>query len=103
MSSPFAFDSEDALSGGAVLQRELADDPTERSHFYVPNRRGGLTEEQQEGVEPGGGHHSAQDAAVVYLDRSVRECVPVDDPPVDHFQDDDPLCAVLQELRQFVL
>lgn len=53
--SLFPFDGEDSLSGGSVLQRELADDATEIRHFDVPNRRGRLTEEQQEGVEPGGG------------------------------------------------
>lgn len=29
--------------------------------------------------------------------------LPVDDPPVDHLQDDDPLRAVLQELRHLAL
>lgn len=32
-----------------------------------------------------------------------HEASPVDDPPVHHLQDDDPLRAVLQELCHFVL
>lgn len=55
MSGSFPFDGEDSLSGGSILQRELTDDPTESRHFNVPNRRGRLTQKQQEGVEPGGG------------------------------------------------
>lgn len=37
--------------------------------------------------------------------RTVRVCVlsPVDDASVHHFKNDDPLCAVFKELRQFAL
>lgn len=58
VSGSFPFQGEDSLSGGAVLQRELADDPTEAGDFNVPHRGRRLTQEQQEGVEPGGGDHS---------------------------------------------
>lgn len=50
---PFAPECQDSLPGGAILQRELADDAAESRHLDVPDRRGGLTQEQQEGVEPG--------------------------------------------------
>lgn len=54
MSGSFPFEGEDSLSGGAILQSELADDPTEAGDFNVPDRGGRLTQEQQEGVEPAG-------------------------------------------------
>lgn len=67
----FPLEGEDSLSGGSILQRELADDPTESRHFNVPNRRGRLTQEQQEGVEPEqeerSVHCSGQHAGIVYL------------------------------------
>lgn len=50
---PFASECKYSLPGGAILQRELADDAAESRHLDVPDRRGGLTQEQQEGVEPG--------------------------------------------------
>lgn len=53
MHGSFPFDGENLLSGGPVLQGELADDPTETGHLDVSDGGGGLTQEQQEGVEPG--------------------------------------------------
>lgn len=55
VSGSLAFECQDSLSGGPILQRELTDDPTEVGHPDVPHRGGRLTQEQQEGVEPGGG------------------------------------------------
>lgn len=37
VSGSFSFEGEDSLSGGSVLQRELADDPTETGDLNVPD------------------------------------------------------------------
>lgn len=55
VSGSFPFEGEDSFSGGAILQSELTDDPTETGDFNVSDRGGRLTQEQQEGVEPAGG------------------------------------------------
>lgn len=55
MSGSFSFEGEDALPGGAILQSELTDDPAETGDLNVSDRGRRLTQEQQEGVEPGGG------------------------------------------------
>lgn len=49
---PFASECKDSLPGGAIFKGELADDAAESRHLDVPDRWGGLTQEQQEGVEP---------------------------------------------------
>lgn len=118
VSGSFAFEREDSFSGGSILESELADDPTESRDFNVPHRGGRLTQEQQEGVEPGGGRRRRTSLSIVLVGVQLlcicmKVCVymcvvcsmltPVDDPPVDHLQDDDPLCAVLQEVRHLVL
>lgn len=101
MNCAFPFDGEHSLSGGAIFQSELSDDPTEICHLDVSDRRRRLTQEQQEGVEPGGGGGQC-----IIVPRTVCVCArahadvsPVDDSPVDDLQDDDPLRAVLQEVR----
>lgn len=53
MGGAFASECKDSLPGGAILQGELADYAAERRHLDVSDRGGGLTQEQQEGVEPG--------------------------------------------------
>lgn len=68
VSCPFVFAGQNSFSGGPILKRELADDPTERRHFNVPNRRGRLTQEQQEGVEPAGGGGESVEVHVQVLD-----------------------------------
>lgn len=62
------FAGQNSFSGGPILERELADDPTERRHFNVPNRGGRLTQEQQEGVEPAGGGGERVEVHVQVLD-----------------------------------
>lgn len=47
-----AFLGEDPLSRGAVLQRELANDPTEVSYLNVPDWVRRLTQVQEEWVKP---------------------------------------------------
>lgn len=47
-----AFLGENPLSGGAVLQRELANDLTKVSNLYVPDRIGRLAQVQEERVKP---------------------------------------------------
>lgn len=42
-----------AVSGGPVLQRELAEDLAEPVDAHLPHPVGRVTEEQQERVEPG--------------------------------------------------
>lgn len=46
---------DDSLPVGAILQSEFADDPTEAGDLDIPNRRGRLPQEQQEGMKPRGG------------------------------------------------
>lgn len=43
-------------------------------------------------------HHRAEDSVCVCV-RAHADVSPVDDSPVDDLQDDDPLRAVLQEVR----
>lgn len=99
MSCAFLFDGEHSLSGGAIFQSELADDPTEIRHLDVSDRRRRLTQEQQEGVEPGGGGGQCIIVPRTVCVRARADASPVDDSPVDDLQDDDPLRAVLQEVR----
>lgn len=47
-----AFLGEDPLSRGAVLQRELTNDPTEVSYLNVADWVGRLTQVQEEWVKP---------------------------------------------------
>lgn len=59
---PLPLERDHPLSGGSILQSELADEATESCDFNVSDRRGWLTQEQQEGVEPagsGGARHQA--------------------------------------------
>lgn len=49
---PLALLRYDSFPCGAVLQRELADDPAELGDFDVAHRVGWLTQVQNKGVEP---------------------------------------------------
>lgn len=49
----FAAERQHSLSGGPIFESKFADDAAESRHLDVPDRGGGLTQKQQEGVEPG--------------------------------------------------
>lgn len=49
----FTAERQHSLSGGPVLESKFADDAAESRRLDVADRGGGLTQEQQEGVEPG--------------------------------------------------
>lgn len=50
---PFLFLLQDALAGGTVLQRKLAQNLTEAVHTHVAHGVRRVAQEQQEGMEPG--------------------------------------------------
>lgn len=96
-----------AVPGGAVLQGELAEDFAEPVDADLPHAVGRVPEEQQERVEPEG-KQSACSSFLLFSGRNRSPCVavdapPVDDPAVHNLQDDDPLGAVLEEVRHLLL
>lgn len=51
---PFLFLLQHAVSGGSILKRKLAEDLTEPVNTDLSHAVGGVTQEQQERMEPGG-------------------------------------------------
>lgn len=97
--SPLQFLLEHTLSGRAVLQGKFAQDFAEAVHADLARRVHRVAQEQEKGVEP------ADNAEIRHEKpkENLSKTIPVDDSSVYNLQNDDPLCAVFEEIGHFLL
>lgn len=101
---PLQFLLEHALSGGAVLQGKFTQDFAEAVNADLARRVHRVAQEQEKGVEPADTQRYIRETRETEGEpQQNRRNEPVDDSSVYGLQNDDPLCAVFEEVGHFLL
>lgn len=106
MVGPLLFLLQHALPRGAILQGKLTQDLAEAMNADLAHSVHWMAQEQQEGVKPAEARNNRP--KIEFSTRKVtsrrrRLHRPVDYSPVHNLQNDDPLRAVLEEVRHLLL